>query len=92
MFHPCRDVDLLDVELEEWVSRRRLNHPAYAAAGDGIANEYPGPEYLVRGGPDTQLVVVRARHRVDHAARISPQVVPFGRSDRDGREPTLRRE
>jgi hypothetical protein len=86
---PKRDVDLLEVELEERILCDRLDHSAHVASRHDPADQSPRRRvlsHLDRQGPNTQFVVRGARGRMDHTARVSAKVPPLGRRSGDCRE------
>lgn len=77
---PRRDVDLLEVELEQRVVVGGLDHAPDAASRDDTADQCRGvgvPGDLSSDCSNAELVIIGPWHRVDHAARVSPQVVAF---------------
>ena len=92
----ARNIDLPEVELEQWIVRDRFDHPPDLGPRDDRADS--GAERLVGGdlpgeGTDAQLVVVGTRQGMDHAPGISPEVPALGRRARDGREqPPVRQD
>jgi hypothetical protein len=78
--HPRRDVDLLEVELEQRIVVGGLHHAPDAASRHDTANQRRSisvPGDLSSDCSNAELVVIGSWHRVDHTARVSPQVVAF---------------
>jgi hypothetical protein len=65
---PPRDVDLLEVELEHWINRDRLDHSPDAAGRHDRAEQCPGRRvagHLGRPRANAEFVILGAGQRVN---------------------------
>src|SRR5262249_7220760 len=88
---PARSLDQREVELEERIMRRGLDHPTDAAARDDGHDEAAGRRiigHLARPGAYAELVVIGPGEGMNDAATVATQIVALRGSCRDRREET----
>src|SRR3954452_14768774 len=74
---PSRDIDLHDVELEDWVVARRLDHAGDAAGAHEFdhACSHLGVADFSATGTDAELIVVVTGQSMDHAERVATEIM-----------------